>query len=73
MRPTSSPGSPSRTTTGLLVRPRGLKHTEALQINTKSFQFSSANRAGVSFITVAYAQNESESGVRDFPRQGCDL
>ena len=28
---------------------------------------------GVSFITVAYAQNGAESGVRDFSRQGCDL
>jgi hypothetical protein len=30
-------------------------------------------RAGVSFITVAYAQNGAEIGVRDFSRQGCDL
>ena len=28
---------------------------------------------GVSFITVAYAQNGAESCVRDFSRQGCDL
>jgi hypothetical protein len=28
---------------------------------------------GVSFITVAYAQNGGEIGVRDFSRQGCDL
>ena len=26
---------------------------------------------GVSFITVAYAQNGAESGVRDFPPQVC--
>jgi hypothetical protein len=31
------------------------------------------DRAGVSFITVAYAQNGAESCVRDFSRQGCDL
>ena len=28
---------------------------------------------GVSFVTVAYAQNGAVIDVRDFPRQGCDL
>ena len=37
-------------------------------LNNKVFKSS-----GVSFITVAYAQNGAESGVRDFPCQGCDL
>jgi hypothetical protein len=36
------------------------------------FKFCWGWRPGVSFITVAYAQNGAEIGVRDFPRQGCD-
>ena len=39
----------------------------------KSTQVLVHEAPGVSFITVAYAQNGAEIGVRDFPRQGCDL
>ena len=44
---------------------------DALQSSCGHAAFIEYITPGVSFITVAYAQNGAESGVRDFPPQVC--